>query len=133
VELSSLIPYEHASIEEYLTKFRLLVAQLKGCGKTKSDEKCIFLILSKLKGPYHIFSSAFYSTMDALGSEFKMPSFEILCECLTREQSKLTQLYAFSASNNKTLVAHTSKTKHKTRYKQKKDSTPASDFTSKPQ
>jgi hypothetical protein len=51
-ELSSLVPDEHASIEDYLTKFRALVAQLKGCGKTKSGKECIFLILSKLKGPY---------------------------------------------------------------------------------
>ena len=74
-ELSSLVPDEHASVEDYLTKFRLLVVQLKGRGKTKSDEECIFLILSKLKGPHQVFSFAFYSTMDALGSKFKMPSF----------------------------------------------------------
>ena len=79
------------------------------------------MILSKLKGPYQVFSSAFYSTMDALGSEFKMPSFEIFCEHLTREQSKLTQLDALSGSNNKALVAQNTKTKHKTRYKQKKN------------
>ena len=71
--------------------------------------------------------------MDALGSEFKMHSFEIFCECLTREQSKLTQLDALSGSNNKGLVAHTSKTKHKTQYKQKKDSSQAGESTSKPQ
>jgi hypothetical protein len=133
VELSSLVPDEHASVEDYLTKFRLLVAQLKGCRKTKSDEECIFLILSKLKGPYQVFSFAFYSTMDALGSEFKMPSFELFCERLTREQSKLTQLDALSGSNNKALVAHNTKTKHKTRYKKKKDFAPAGEFTSKPQ
>ena len=133
MELSSLVLDEHAFVEDYLTKFRLLVAQLKRCGKTKSDEECIFFILSKLKGPYQVFFSAFYSTMDALGSELKIPSFDILCERLTREQSNLTQLYVFSSSNNKSLVAHTSKTKHKTGYKQKKDSAPASEFTSKPQ
>jgi hypothetical protein len=75
------------------------------------------LILSKLKGPYQVFSSAFYSTMDALGSEFNMSSFELFCERLTREQSKITQLDALSVSNNKAHVAHTSKPKHKTWYK----------------
>ena len=54
-ELSSLIPDEHGSIEDYLAKFRSLVAQLKGCRKTKSDNECIFLILSKLKSPYQLF------------------------------------------------------------------------------
>lgn len=65
-ELSSLVPDKHASIEDYLSKFRSLVSQLKERRNTKSDNKCIFLILSKLKGAYQIFSS-FYSTMDALG------------------------------------------------------------------
>ena len=115
--MSSHVANKHASIEYYLSKFRLLVAQLKGCGKTKSDEECIFLILSKLKGPYQVFSFAFYSTMDALGSEFKMPSFEIFCERLTREQSKLTQLDVLSGSNNKARVVHTSKSKQNTWYK----------------
>ena len=61
-ELSSLIPDEHGSIEDYLAKFRSLIAQLKGCRKTKSNGECIFMILSKLKGPYQVFSSSFYST-----------------------------------------------------------------------
>ena len=52
VELSSLVPDEHASIEDYLAKFRSLLAQLKGCGKPKFDNECILLILSKLKGSY---------------------------------------------------------------------------------
>lgn len=51
-KLSSLIPDEHVSIENYLAKFKSLVTQLKGCGKTKLNSECIFLILSKLKGPY---------------------------------------------------------------------------------
>ena len=32
-KLSSLVPDEHASIEDYLAKFQPLLAQLKGCGK----------------------------------------------------------------------------------------------------
>jgi hypothetical protein len=71
--------------------------------------------------------------MDALGSDFNMPSFEVLCERITREQSKLTQLDALSGSNNKALVAKNTKTKHKTRYKQKKDFAPIGEFTSKSQ
>ena len=89
MDLSSLIPDEHASIEDYLTKFKSLIARLKGCGKTKSDSECIFFILSKLKDPYHVFCFSFYSTMDALGDDFKIPTFDLFCECLTRKQSKL--------------------------------------------
>ena len=123
-----MVPDENALIEECLTKFRLLVTQLKGCGKTKLDEECIFLILSKLKGPYHIFSSSFYSTMDALGSEFKVRSFELFCERLTREKSNyITQLDSLFGSNNKAFMAYTSKTKKKKYYAQ------AGESASKPQ
>jgi hypothetical protein len=115
VELSSLVPDEHTSIEDYISKFKLLVAQLKRCGKNKSNEECIFLIFSKLKVPYQVFSFAFYFIMDALESEFKMSSFDIFYERLTREQYNLMQLDALSSSKNQDLVAHTSKHKHKTR------------------
>lgn len=121
-KLSSLVLDEHASIEYYLANFRSLLAQLKGCGKPKSDNECIFLILSKLKGSYQVFSSTFYSTMDALGDDFKMPTFEKFCECLTREQSKLRQLDALSSSSNQALVAHTAKGKSKAQFKERKDS-----------
>lgn len=43
-------------------------------GKTKSNEECIFLILTKLKGPSQVFF-AFYSTIDALGDDFIIPFF----------------------------------------------------------
>ena len=88
-ELSSLILDEHASIEDYLAKFRSLVTQLKGCRKTKSYGECIFMIMSKLKGPYQASSSSLYSTMDALGDQCKLPSFEVFCERLIREKFKL--------------------------------------------
>lgn len=86
------------------------------------------MILSKLKGPFQVFSS----TMDALGSEFKMPSFELFCERLTKETSKLMQLDALSGSKNQVLVAHTSKGKHQNRYKQKKDFAQVGESASKP-
>ena len=100
VELSSLVPDEHALIDDYLAMFRSLLAHLKGCGKRNSNNECIFLILSKLKGSYQAFSSTFYKTMDTLGDDFKMPTFEKFCEFLTREQSKLQQLDALSISSN---------------------------------
>jgi hypothetical protein len=115
--LSSLVPDEHASIEDYLVKFKLLLAPLKGCGKTKTNDECIFFILSQPKGPFHVFFSTFYSTMNALGDDFEMPSFDIFCERLTKEQSKLMQLDALSGSKNHAVVVYTSKCKHKTLYK----------------
>jgi len=71
--------------------------------------------------------------MDALGSEFKIPYFEILCEHLTMEQSKLIQLDSLSGSKNQDLVAHTSKGKQKTHHKKKKDYAQVGESTSKTQ
>ena len=130
MDLSFLIPDEHASIEDYLTKFKSLIARLKGCGKTKSDSECIFLILFKLKGPYHVFCFSFYSTMDELGDDFKMPTFELFCERLTRKQSKIQQL-AVALSSSETLVAHNLKGKPKAHSQKKKNSTQASESPSK--
>jgi hypothetical protein len=62
-----------------------------------------------------------------------MPSFDLFCERLTTEQSKLLQLDALFGSKNQYLVAHTYKSKHKTRYKQNKGSAQVGESTSKPQ
>ena len=48
VEFSSLVLDDHSWIEDFLTKFKLFPSQLRGCGKIKIDEKCIFIISSKL-------------------------------------------------------------------------------------
>jgi hypothetical protein len=52
--------------------------------------------------------------MDALGSDFKIPSFDLFCERLTGEQYKLMQLDYLYASKNQYFVAHGSKGKQKT-------------------
>ena len=101
-------------------KFKSLHAVLQGCGKNKIDHECIFLILSKLRGQYQLFYSTFYSTMDALGDRFRMPTFETFCDRLTREQAKIQQVDATSGSSQ-ALVAQNSKGKSKKKGKVKKD------------
>ena len=86
--------------------------QLKGSGKKKEDKDCVYLILSKLRGPFQIFASTFLSTMDALGTNFALPSLEEFCERLTREEIKLSTLES-STSSSKALVASTLKGKGK--------------------
>ena len=56
-KLTSLSPNNFLTIEDFLMKFKSLRAVLQGCGKNKTDDECIFLILSKLRGEYQIFSS----------------------------------------------------------------------------
>jgi hypothetical protein len=85
---------EFPQIEDYITKFKLLRLQLSDCGITKPDDQEIMAILSKLKAPFDIFVSTFYSTRDALGANYKMPTFELFCEQLTCEQDKLLHMGA---------------------------------------
>jgi len=61
---------------DYLTKFKELYTQLLGSGKKKKEEECIYMILSKLKIPFHVFASTFPSKMDAMGDKYTMPKLE---------------------------------------------------------
>ena len=76
VELTSLVPDSFPSIEDFLMKFKENRTLLQGCGKAKTNIEWIYLILSKLRGNFQIFSSTFYSTKDSLGNRFTMPNFE---------------------------------------------------------
>ncbi|KAH9292456.1 hypothetical protein KI387_042361 [Taxus chinensis] len=139
-ELNSLSPSDFPSIEEFLSKFKEIRSQLKAGGRTKKDDECIYTILTKLKGPFSVFTSTFFSTMDALDTQFKMPSFEQFCERLSREQAKLISLDVMPTSNH-ALVASSPKKNWKNKPKQSYDkpvpshnmvSNPSVD-TSKPQ
>jgi len=44
-KLSTLVPNEHASIEDYLGQFISLLSQLKACGKEKNEVECISFLL----------------------------------------------------------------------------------------
>lgn len=48
VELTALTPNSFPSIEDFLMKFKSLQSLLQGCGKTKTNTECIYLILSRL-------------------------------------------------------------------------------------
>ena len=47
-KLTSLIPTNFPTIEDFLMKFKSMHTLLQGCGKNKIDDECIVLILSKL-------------------------------------------------------------------------------------
>ena len=69
--------------------------------------------------------------MDALGPRFFMLTFEVFCDHLTRQKSKLKQLDTITGSKTQTLVAQTSTGKHKQKLEPKTDST-GSESSSKP-
>ena len=61
-ELISLNPAHYETIQDFFTKFKALVLQLKQCGIENKYEKNIFYILFKIGPYYSVFVSIFYST-----------------------------------------------------------------------
>jgi hypothetical protein len=56
------------------------------------EERCIYLILSKLSSAYFVFVSTFYAMGEALGEEaYEKPTLESFCASLIREEDKLVQ------------------------------------------
>ena len=65
-QLTALSLDDFPTMVDYLTKFKELHIQLMGVGKKKKEDECIYLILSKLKGPFHVFASTFLSLQKML-------------------------------------------------------------------
>ena len=106
-EFTSLVLESFTNIKDFLMKFKSLQSMLQVARKTKFDDEHIFLILSKLQGPYQIFTSTFYSTMDELGAQHVIPSFETFYDRLTHEQSKLNQMDSLIDTQSEALLAKT--------------------------
>jgi hypothetical protein len=72
------------------------------------EERCIYLILSKIGSAYFVFVSTFYAMREALGEEaYEKPSLESFCASLIREEDKLVQFGVINTAgpSNKALVA----------------------------
>ena len=70
------------------------------------EERCIYLILSKLGSAYSIFVSTLYAMKEALGKAYVKPTLESFFDALIREQDNLVQLGVISTTvtSNKALV-----------------------------
>ena len=60
-ELISLNPSNFESLNDFFTKFKNLIYQLKQCKVEKEDDQLILSILSKLSADYSVFVSTFQS------------------------------------------------------------------------
>jgi hypothetical protein len=82
------------------------------------EERCIYLILSKLGSAYSVVVYTFYAMREALGTTYKKPTLEFLCAALIREEDKLVQLGVINTAgtSNKALV---SQQKDKPKYPKK--------------
>ena len=88
-ELLILDPSNFPSIEDYLSKFKILKLILEGCKVTKKEEPLIYGILAKLPPTHSIFLSTIHSTREDLinvGIKYRAPSLDTLCDSLIREQ-----------------------------------------------
>jgi hypothetical protein len=87
VELLTLDPKSFENIQDFFTKFKDLLSQLKACGVDKmKEEKQIFLtILSNTGIEFVLFVSTFHYVRFTFGATWKMPSLEDFIESLTRE------------------------------------------------
>ena len=108
-ELLTLDPSNFPSIEDYLSRFKTLKLLLEGCNVPKKDDPLIYGILAKLPPTYSVFVSTFHSTREALinvGTTYKTPSLDTLCDSLVREHEKLLHLGLVKTGNssNKALV-----------------------------
>ena len=60
-EVISLHPSNFETLNDFITKFKQLVFQLKLCKVEKEDDQLILAILSKLGANYSVFVSTFHS------------------------------------------------------------------------
>jgi hypothetical protein len=91
VELLTLDPKSFDNIQDFFTKFKDLLSQLKAYGvdKSKEEKQMVLTILSKLDHEFSVFVSTFHTVRFASGATWKMPSLEDFIESLTQEQAKL--------------------------------------------
>jgi hypothetical protein len=72
------------------------------------EDRCIYVIFSKLGSAYSIFVSTFYATRESLWNAYKKPSLESFCDTLIQDKDKLVQLglISITGTSKKSLVAH---------------------------
>jgi hypothetical protein len=104
----TLSPNDFFCIEDYLSKFKTLKTLCEECKIKIEEDRCIYLILSKLGSAYSVFVSTFYAMQEALGTTYKKPSLENFCDALIREKDNLVQLGVINTAgtSNKALVVH---------------------------
>jgi hypothetical protein len=71
------------------------------------EERCIYLILSKLGRAYSVCVSTFYSMRESLWKAYEKPTLESFCASFIREEDKHVRLGVINTAgtSNKALVA----------------------------
>ena len=74
---------------DYLSRFKTLIILCEECKIVMKEERCIYLILSKLGSAYSEFVSTFYAMKEAVGKAYVQPSLDSFFTSLIREEDKL--------------------------------------------
>jgi hypothetical protein len=124
VELLTLDPKIFENIQDFFTKFRDLLSQLKSCGvdKLKEEKQMVLTILSKIGPELSVFISTFQSVKFTSRSTWKMPSLKEFIEAPTQEQTKLIKMGTIKYPRAHALTMHDGSQKYqkyKDKYKQK--------------
>ena len=102
-ELISLYPTNFETLNDFFTKFKHLVFQLKLCKVEKEDDQLILAILSKLGAHYSVFVSTFDS-VKLTTPNWRIPTLNSFIESLTQEHDKLIQMGIILSSKDQALV-----------------------------
>jgi hypothetical protein len=123
VEFLTLDPKSFDNLQDFFTKYKDLLSQLKACGvdKYKEEKQMVLTILSKLGLEYLVFVSTFHSVSLSSRATWKMPSLEVFIESLTQEQNKLINMgkikgpkvHSFTVHDGSSHQNHKSKDKDK--------------------
>jgi hypothetical protein len=118
-QILTLSPNDFSFLGDYLSRFKTLRILCEECKIKMEEERCIYLILSKLGSAYFVFVSTFYAIREDLGEEsYEKPTLESFCASLIREEDKLVQFGVINTGpSNKALV---SQQKDKPKYTKKK-------------
>jgi hypothetical protein len=117
-QILTLSPSDFSCLGDYLSKFKTLRILCEECKIVMKEERCIYLILSKLGSAYSVFVSTFYAMKEVVGKAYVQPTLESFCTSLIREEDKLVQLGVINTAgtSNKALV---SQQKDKPKYPKK--------------
>ena len=87
-------PKNFDNLQDFFTKYKDLLSQLKACGvdKSKEEKQMVLTILSKLGPEFSLFLSTFHSIKFPSSATQKMPSLDEFIKSLTQEQTKLINM-----------------------------------------
>jgi hypothetical protein len=94
VEFLTLDPKIFDNLQDFFTKYKDLMSQLKAYGvdKSKEEKQMVLTILSKLGPEFSVFISTFHQVKLSSRATCKMSSLEEFIESLTQEQTKLINM-----------------------------------------